>query len=46
VPVRKSQIREFVIIFPQIENLQIPLVSQSANFKFANLQGKKQCFLS
>ncbi len=40
------QIRKFVMINPQNVNPQISLVSQSANRKSANLQGKKQCFLS
>jgi hypothetical protein len=46
VLVRKSQIRKFVLINPQIANPQISLVSQSANSKPASLQGKKQCFRS
>ncbi len=44
VPVRKWQIRKFAMIIPQIPNTVIYLVSQSANRKSANLQGKRQCF--
>jgi hypothetical protein len=41
VPVRKSQIRKFVMSNPQIANPLTFLVSQSANCKSPNLQGKK-----
>ncbi len=40
VKIRKSQIRKLVMINPQFANPQISLVSQSANRKSANLQGK------
>ncbi len=42
VPVRKSKIHKFAMINPQIAIPQISLVSQSANRKSANVQGKKQ----
>ncbi len=41
VPVHKPQIRKFVRNNPQIANPQILLVTQSANRKSTNLQGKK-----
>jgi hypothetical protein len=43
LPVRKSQIRNFLMLNLQIANLQISQV-QFENRKSANLQGKKQCF--
>ncbi len=45
VPVRKSQIRKFVMINPQIAYPQISLVFQPANRKPANLKKKETIFL-
>jgi hypothetical protein len=42
VPVRKSHIRKFVVIDPQIANPQISLLSQSEKCKSAHFKGKKQ----